>query len=268
MITVMLQGGLGNQLFQICAAMYVAHNTGQMCVFTDRHELGRGAETKRQTYWDTPLFAPGSLQTTNIDRYPWAIWRESSFKYSPIEPEPQAKHTMLVGYFQSPYYFNNACIDRLKGGALRQIGLNKKDAISLHFRIGDYRRVEHVHPIMTVDYYARALEHIVAQTRQTRVCVFGEEADEAEIMAKVASLQTMFPGLVFEMEPWLLPDWQQMIDMSQCTNHIIANSSFSWWGAFLDESPAIVCYPDKWFGPDVKHDTSDLFPRHWVKIQG
>ena len=262
MITVMLQGGLGNQLFQICAALYVAHNTGQMCVFTDKRELGRGAETRRQTYWDTPLFAHAHIQTTNIDRYPWGIWREPSFKYTPIGPT-KGMHTMLVGYFQSPRYFNEACIDRLglsKGG-------EKYGSISLHFRIGDYRRVEHVHPIMTVDYYARAIEHIISQTHQTHIRVFGEEVDEVEIMAKVGVLQSMFPGLVFEMEPWAVPDWQQLIDMSRCTHHIIANSSFSWWGAFLDEAPkTIVCYPDKWFGPSVKHDTGDLFPPHWTKI--
>lgn len=253
----MLQGGLGNQLFQIYAALSLARDTGQMCVFTDKRELGRGTETKRQTYWDTPLFT--GLQTTNIDRYPWTIWREPSFKYSPIGPM-KGMHTMLVGYFQSPRYFETALLPDIKG--------LKENAISLHFRIGDYRRVEHVHPIMTVDYYVRAIEHIISRTHQTRIRVFGEEVDEVEITDKIAVLKSVFPGLVFEMEPWTVPDWQQLINMSRCTHHIIANSSFSWWGAYLDESPtAIVCYPDVWFGPTVKHDTTDLFPLYWVPVR-
>jgi hypothetical protein len=58
-----------------------------------------------------------------------------------------------------------------------------------------------------------------------------------------------------------------MLLMSVCDHNIIANSTFSWWGAYLNQNPSkIVCYPGTWFGPALKHDTRDLFPTDWVKM--
>jgi hypothetical protein len=55
--------------------------------------------------------------------------------------------------------------------------------------------------------------------------------------------------------------------MSMCNHNIIANSSFSWWAAFLnDNSNKEIFYPSKWFGLDLTHDTGDLFPKKWTKI--
>ena len=62
-------------------------------------------------------------------------------------------------------------------------------------------------------------------------------------------------------------DWQQLLLMSACSHNIIANSSFSWWGAYLNTNPTkIVCYPEIWFGSKATHDTKDLFPESWTKI--
>jgi hypothetical protein len=55
--------------------------------------------------------------------------------------------------------------------------------------------------------------------------------------------------------------------MSLCKHNIIANSSFSWWGAYFNENlEKIVCYPSVWFGKNVEHNVVDLFPNRWVKI--
>jgi len=55
--------------------------------------------------------------------------------------------------------------------------------------------------------------------------------------------------------------------MSGCKHNIIANSSFSWWAAYLNNNHCkIVCYPEKWFGSDIKNDTSDMFPDDWTSI--
>ena len=64
-----------------------------------------------------------------------------------------------------------------------------------------------------------------------------------------------------------IADWQQMLLMSVCDHNIIANSTFSWWGAYFNTNPQkVVCYPSVWFGPGVAHNTMDLCPESWAKI--
>jgi hypothetical protein len=64
-----------------------------------------------------------------------------------------------------------------------------------------------------------------------------------------------------------IADWQQMLLMSVCDHNIIANSTFSWWGAYLNANQTkIVCYPSLWFGYGVSHDTRDMFPETWKKV--
>jgi hypothetical protein len=64
-----------------------------------------------------------------------------------------------------------------------------------------------------------------------------------------------------------MEDWQQLLLMSCCNDNIIANSSFSWWGAYFNGTiEKIVCYPDIWFGPLNPVNTRDLFPESWQEI--
>jgi hypothetical protein len=93
---------------------------------------------------------------------------------------------------------------------------------------------------------------------------FCENEDLKEVEDIIKKLQLQYKFLKFERANPLLADWEQMILMSLCNYNIIANSTFSWWGAYLNDNPEkIVCYPEHWFMPQAKKDTSDLFPEDW-----
>jgi hypothetical protein len=86
-------------------------------------------------------------------------------------------------------------------------------------------------------------------------------------MDKINKLQKRFPKIKFTKVDSNLTDWEQMLLMSIGKHNIIANSSFSWWGAYFNEiNDNIVCYPNIWFGPSLKYDMKDLFPNDWIKI--
>lgn len=155
------------------------------------------------------------------------------------------------------------------GGSILQMPNNVVlPSVSLHFRLGDYVEKQSHHPIMSIKYYMGALTHIIDQLGSDtfRVIYFGEKDDESTIKICIQILTKKFPHLEF-VNADLEEDWEQMLLMSVCTHNIIANSSFSWWGAYFNRNPdKIVCYPARWFGPALQHDTKDLCPPSWRRI--
>jgi len=142
--------------------------------------------------------------------------------------------------------------------------------VSMHFRLGDYKNIQHMHPLMKYEYYERAIERIVEKRsdKKIKILYFCEKIDNEEVNAHILKLREKFPFLYFIKIDDELPDWKQMLIMSCCNDNIIANSTFSWWGAYFnDNTNKIVCYPANWFGPSLCHnDTSDLCPSKWTKI--
>ena len=102
------------------------------------------------------------------------------------------------------------------------------------------------------------------------ILYFCEENDIVYVNEKITYLKhnTNFKKLTFIKVPNHLDDWEQMILMSLCRHHIIANSTFSWWGAYFGQGNGIVYYPSKWFGPAFgEKNTYDLFlQKGWKKI--
>jgi hypothetical protein len=190
---------------------------------------------------------------------------------------------MLFGYFQSYKYFQQnyklICLildifekrqDVLKACAQKHI-LNighLKKTISIHFRLGDYKKIQQYHPIMSYEYYKNSLDHILKNIDYSpNVLYFCEDQDMDEVTLTIKKLSVEYPSIQFSRASNILNDWEQLLLMSACRHNVIANSSFSWWGAYFNSYvDKIVCYPSNWFGPACQKETIDLFPPEWSKI--
>ena len=127
----------------------------------------------------------------------------------------------------------------------------------LHVRRGDYLALQNFHPVQSDEYYKKALE----LTKPENLLVFSDDIDwvKSNLLLDEAS--------VFINHNKGNESYNDMRLMSLCKHHVIANSSFSWWGAYLNShTKKIVLYPSVWFGEIVKHDTKDLCPPDWIKI--
>jgi len=269
-------GGLGNQLFQIFATISYAINNKVQFKFLNSETLGGGESTLRYTFWNSIL---SRLQPFLIDNFvPQYVIKEHDFTFHELESISKSctLNILLFGYFQSYKYFekNYEVIKRIiglenkKNKLLTKLDLDLRSTISIHFRIGDYKKLPNYHPIMTKEYYFRALKYIYDTNDSTdyKVIYFCENENIDEVQETINFLQQHFKSCEF-IQDIKLKDWEQMIFMSCCTHNIIANSSFSWWGAYLNSnSDKIVCYPSLWFGKSINKDTRDLCPSYWIKI--
>ncbi len=279
MITCHLQGGLGNQLFQIFTTIAYAIQQSQPFFFLNNYQLGNGANgsTIRYTYWETFL---DSLKIfLKNEPINMLTIREHSFNYEKLPDNHNLKNLMLYGYYQSHLYFDNyknsifklIKIEAKKNIIKQTVNYDFKNTVSIHFRLGDYKRYPDFHPILPVSYYSNALQYLLYETTNltciTNVLYFCEDGDLNEVTEMINELKNVYPELVFERAEPLLFDWEQLLLMSLCKYNVIANSTFSWWGAYLNENNGKkICYPSVWFGPKAGHNTNDLFPKDWTKI--
>jgi hypothetical protein len=280
MITCNLMGGLGNQLFQIFATIAYGYKSNNQFRFLGVEMLGEGQTTVRHTYWRSFL---SSMQPFLITELPMGIViNEVGFPYNELPVgEMMHCHVMINGYFQSYKYFQNQfdMICRVIGLEKTRNALTSKlnmtpeyfdNIISMHFRIGDYKKIQQYHPLATYEYYDRSLQYFkITQPTQTfTVLYFCEDVDIADVMAIVDRLSAKYPEYKFVRDENALEDWEQLLLMSCCHHNIIANSSFSWWAAYFNKhKDKVVCYPSVWFGKVAKNDTRDLCPPEWLRVQ-
>jgi len=267
-VTIHVTGGLGNQLFQIFTLISYSLKHKKAFYF----EKSIPTRKDRPFYWNNFLksLVPFIKDGTEIQ----LLYREPNFHYNELPLISQS--IKFFGYYQSYKYFekNKHSIEKfIRLEEQRNMLKNDYDfsnLVCLHFRVGDYVNLQHHHPLMPIEYYRNALQQLIKTTDKDnwKILYFCEDNDINYVNEKVNSLKTDYPNLSFKKIDSKYQDWEQMLIMSLCQHNIIANSTFSWWGAYLNKNvDKLVFYPCKWFGPAlVEKNTNDLFPNDWIKI--
>lgn len=293
MIIVHLCGGLGNQMFQYAAGLAVAWRRGSEVKFDtkwfDTAHVHQGLELRRVFGLELPEASSTDLRkvlgvcarpavrrlvSRRLLRVlrPKALVIEPHFHYwTGIEHLPDDVY--LQGYWQSEKYFS--CI----AGTIRQRfrfiePLDSRNAalidemqscvsVSLHIRRGDYYanpQAMRVHGVDLSEYYPAAVATMVEKTGAERFYVFSDDPQWV-----LEHLRLPVPYTVVDNNRGAA-SYRDMQLMSACRHHIIANSSFSWWGAWLNpRSDKIVIAPRRWFNVD-DFDTRDLYCPGWLVL--
>lgn len=139
--------------------------------------------------------------------------------------------------------------------------VEKKNVVSVHIRRGDYLRANILYGgICTDDYYEAAMQYIMRHEENVIFCFFSDDIEWVKEKYKRDKNAIFVENDMFE----AYEDWYDMYMMSECKHNIIANSSFSWWGAWLNKNPnKIVIAPQEWFNGT---DMPDICPKSWIRL--
>ena len=244
--------GVGNQLFCVATTLSYAIDNDMYAYFP---QLSSDHHIKK---YRNIFYKNLSTGTYDVSEN---VHLEPHFHYSKIPTSD--KNLKIKGYFQSWKYFNHnrdKILNLLNIKDLKESIRNKfkdySDYISIHVRRGDYLELSDYHHNLSLEYYKKAIS------------VFGEDKKFLIFSNDLEWCKDNFNFLKnVEFSP-TNEDWEDIVLMSTCKHNIIANSSFSWWGAWLNESPnrKVIC-PKKWFGPKYSNkETLDLFPKDWSVI--
>jgi Glycosyl transferase family 11 len=266
MITCQLIGGLGNQLFQIATTLAVAWDHQDVAVF-DLHGHRALSQGNAATHYQTTIYRNLRSQKLPPRKF---IFKERGFGYQPI---PYRSDMMLVGFFQSERYFikyrqdlldlftpQSQVIDRLKS---KYGFVLERPNCAIHVRRGDYLNRTQYNPICDLEYYQTAIDLF---DRDTTFLVFSDDiqwckqtfTSDRFILSEHNSVAG-YPPSSEEIDLYL---------MSMCQHQIIANSTFSWWGSWLNQNPhKTIVAPQIWFGAALEHlHTDDIYTRSMLKI--
>ena len=285
-------GGLGNQMFQYAAgrALSIRHQSElfldlrdfENYAFKRRFELetvfslsSKGASQdliNKTLGWRDQKFIKKILKRPQFCKIRGsALVFEPHFHYWPSFFDTP-KNVYLYGYWQSEKYFKSIEAIIRKDFQFRQpldemnasiqSSMRECQSIALHIRRGDYlthRGTTKVMAVCTTDYYHKAVDYINSHVIDPVFYIFSDDISWAKTHLKIPNKS------IYVDHNLGVDSYKDMQLMSSCKHHIIANSTFSWWGAWLNPSlEKIVIAPKRWFVNDYKDD--DLIPSSWVRL--
>jgi len=288
-----LIGGLGNQMFQYAAGRALALRRGGF-LRLDLSELEAGGRRRFELH-NLPIEAIPATKADlanfpNISNRRFGrigrllrhvskfgagnarVYQETHFHFDPAMAELPTP-VCLVGYWQSDKYFRDHAetIRREltpaqpfdQDNAALADRIDAENAVSVHVRRGDYAAdptTRRYHGTCPADYYQRAVDYVAARVGTPHLFVFSDDAgwprDNLRFGVPTTFVRANPPSAGYR-------DMQLML---RCRHHVIANSSFSWWGAWLNpQTDKIVVAPRRWFNASA-NDTRDLIPDQWVRL--
>lgn len=286
MIIVNLKGGLGNQMFQYALGRHLAikHNTilkldttsltnakelgniyrpFALNDFSIQSEIATSAEIQKLRFPCGVFSKLKDTFTRKILRQGFVVFDEKVLN--------KKDNIYLDGYWQSPKYFE-AIRDTLltdftltsalsPSGELLKKHIEDTTAVALHVRRGDYvenKRVLKENGVCSVAYYQKAIETITAKVSNPTFFIFSDDIEWAK-----ANLNLPIDSIFVSDSTLTAP--QELFLMSICKHNIIANSSFSWWGAWLNQNrDKVVIAPTPWF--DTIIYDQNLIPTSWIQL--
>jgi hypothetical protein len=285
MIIVKLQGGLGNQLFQYAIGRHLSIKNNDVLIVDNSflNITNASGYTLRSYELDIFPITPAIQNQekyfgkTILSRIRSKLSRikyvgERSFKFIP-EVLDLRGDIYLEGFWQTEKYFRDIA-DIIRDDLIFLPGLNDANtqvarqintcnAVSLHVRRTDYVSKDAAatyHNLCSLSYYFNAIEEVVKAVPDAVFFLFSDDMPWVR-----ENLQLDYPHYFIDHNKGK-DSYADMQLMSMCKHHIIANSSFSWWSAWLNKyEHKIVVAPEKWFyNPEI--DTSDIIPESWLKL--
>lgn len=291
MIIVQLLGGLGNQMFQYAAGKRLATEKGtkfKLDISSYKSETLRAYKlhhfkitadiaTQEECDYFIATNIQGKIRRLLERQLLPRSRRHIYYEKTPYQFESAILHTpkqvYLKGYFQNENYFksvesiirNDFNIITPSNEVNRAIAerIRNVEAVSVHIRRGDYAtnpQTRVVHGLLPLQYYKNAIEKIAQEVDKPHFFIFSDDPDWAK-----EHLQLTFPTI------WInhndaQHDYEDLQLMSLCQHHIIANSSFSWWGAWLSSNLNKKVYaPERWL-LDNSIDFTDVVPHQWIRL--
>lgn len=290
MIIVKLMGGLANQMFQYAAARRLAekHNA-QLRLDVSAYENMAKVDTPRR-------YQLGSLNVSGIpanqkelsQMLPIDFQANTTYRIlrrlgidkrlRPLGEHSKAFHdivlaardnTYLVGWWQNENYFKdirNILLKEFRPGSLSSKSkvylksIQSAPSVSIHVRRGDYvtnKFANAEHGLLPLSYYKKAIDYISKRYPESRYFIFSDDINWC-----VKNLAIGSDAVYIQSK-----DYEEIHLMSQCSHNIIANSSFSWWGAWLNDNPdKIVIAPKAWFRNKQSNRESEIVPDRWIRL--
>jgi len=289
-ITVNIIGGLGNQMFQFAFGYAVSKESNSKIKlevsgfnsYNQRHyaldlfNVKENSELKPK--YDFLINKINSKHNSLLSKVSSKLLREllrfTKFYFQERERFVFDQNvfniktnTFFYGYWQNEKYFKKYRKELLEIFKLKGIHsqtkeyqqkIIKSESVSLHIRRGDY--LNSIHGTCDMKYYKQAVTEILKINKQANFFIFSDDISWVKNNLDFIDHKTL---VLLESD---IPDHEEMYLMSQCKHNIIANSSFSWWGAWLNQnSDKKVIAPKKWFNSSTL-DTKDLIPASWVRL--